>query len=87
MYRVVNVVLVEFPRHTNHEAQHFYVVFLTEHISNSSVRSIGVQDIWFVSVLESEYNVADETLFQFFEGSLLYGSPVPNLFPRHGGEW
>ena len=30
--------------------------------------------------------MAEEALFQFFEGSLLYGSPVPNLFSTQGGE-
>ena len=87
MYRVVIFMLVEFSRHANHEAQHFLVVLLTEHSSHSSVRNIGVQDIWFVSVWESEYDVAKETLFQLFEGSLLYGSPLPNMFPSQGGEW
>ena len=87
VYRVVNFVIVEFPRHTNHKAQHFFVVFLTEHSSHTSVRSIDVQDIRFVSVRESEYNVAEEAPLQFFEGSLLYGSPVPNLFSSQGGEW
>ena len=87
MYRVVKFVLVEIPRHTNHEAQPFLVVFLTEHSSHSSVRTIGVQDIWFVSVRESEYYMAKETLFQFFEGSLLCGSPVSNPFTRQGGKW
>ena len=87
MHLVVNFVLVEFSRHTNHEAQPFLVVLLTEHSSLSSVRSIGVQDIWFVSVREGKYNVAEEALFQFFKRSLLYGSPVPNLFSSQGSEW
>ena len=87
MYRVVNFVFVELSRHTNHEAQPFLVVLLTEHSSLSSVRRVGVHDIWFVSVWEGEYNVAEEALFQFFEGSLIYGSAVPNLFSSQGGEW
>ena len=37
VHLVVNLVLVEFSRHANDEAQSFLVIFLTEHGSHSSV--------------------------------------------------
>ena len=71
---VVVFVFIEFSGH----------VLLAEHGSHSGVRSVGVEDVGLVPVRECEYDVAEETLLEVFEGPLLHRSPVPNPFPGQG---
>ena len=81
MNLVVDLALIEFSGHTNYEAQPFLVVLLTENGSYDSVRSVSVQDVRLVPVRESEDTVAEKTLFQLLERSLLCGFPVPDSLP------